>query len=95
MIHALVVCTIWIAACSIASITQYGVDKSRAIQGRRRIPEKSLLLVALAGGWPGALIAQSWFRHKTRKQPYQRRLLTMIALNTFILMGVFWVFMTM
>lgn len=49
----------------------YGSDKAAAIQGRRRTPERHLHLLALLGGWPGALIAQQRFRHKTAKASFQ------------------------
>jgi uncharacterized membrane protein YsdA (DUF1294 family)/cold shock CspA family protein len=47
------------------------LDKSAARSGAPRIPENTLHLLGLAGGWPGALIAQQRFRHKTIKQPFQ------------------------
>ncbi len=56
---------------SIVLFAAYGADKSAARNGRRRISEPSLHLLALAGGWPGALVAQRVFRHKTKKQPFQ------------------------
>jgi uncharacterized membrane protein YsdA (DUF1294 family) len=49
----------------------YWIDKSAAQSGHQRIAENTLHLVSLAGGWPGALIAQQQFRHKTIKQPFQ------------------------
>lgn len=49
----------------------YWVDKSAARRGGRRTPESTLQLVGLLGGWPGALVAQQYFRHKTIKQPFQ------------------------
>lgn len=49
----------------------YGADKSAAQRGGRRTPEVALHLVALAGGWPGALVAQRTFRHKTKKKPFR------------------------
>lgn len=49
----------------------YGHDKKQArIQGSRT-PEKLLHATELLGGWPGALVAQQVFRHKTRKVSYQ------------------------
>ncbi len=42
-------------------------DKRRAKYGRWRIPEKTLLLVAMLGGSIGTLIGMYWFRHKTQK----------------------------
>lgn len=50
--------------------TAFAVDKSRAIRAQRRIPERSLLILATMGGWIGAKIAQHRLRHKTRKQPF-------------------------
>lgn len=49
----------------------YGIDKSAARRRRRRIPEKVLHALALAGGWPGALLGQTIFRHKTAKRSFQ------------------------
>ena len=56
---------------SAASFAVYGWDKAAARRGGRRTPELTLHLLALAGGWPGALLAQSVFRHKTKKQPFR------------------------
>lgn len=58
-----------LASC--ASFVQYWLDKRNAQNGAQRTPEKHLHLVELIGGWPGALIAQQTFRHKTRKASYQ------------------------
>lgn len=49
----------------------YWKDKRAAVQGEWRIPEKDLHWLELLGGWSGALLAQKFFRHKTRKHTYQ------------------------
>lgn len=49
----------------------YGLDKAAARKGRWRTEEATLHLFAVAGGWPGGLVAQRVFRHKTQKQPFQ------------------------
>lgn len=59
------------AMLSVITIALYGIDKVAAGKGRRRTPEATLLFAGLIGGWPGALVAQQAFRHKTRKQPFQ------------------------
>ena len=45
----------------------FGIDKYLARNHYRRISEKRLLQLALAGGSVGAIIAQKFFRHKTLK----------------------------
>ena len=62
----------WYAVLSAAAFIMYGMDKSAAEKGARRISESTLHLVSLAGGWPGALAGQKVFRHKTKKQPFRR-----------------------
>src|SRR5690606_11774411 len=53
------------------SYFMYWADKSAAQNEARRTPEANLHLVDLLCGWPGALLAQQQFRHKTVKQPFQ------------------------
>lgn len=49
----------------------YAFDKSAAERGGWRTKERTLHAVALLGGWPGALLAQDLFRHKSRKATFQ------------------------
>lgn len=59
---------------TIASTIGFGLyyfDKQKAQLGEWRTPEAMLHLCELLGGWPGALIAQGRFRHKTRKVSFQ------------------------
>lgn len=59
------------ALASAVAFVAYAVDKSAAINDRWRTPESRLHLLALAGGWPGALLAQRLLRHKSSKLPFQ------------------------
>lgn len=63
-------------------------DKHQARLGGWRVPEKSLLLLALLGGWPAAKLAQRRFRHKTRKQPFGM-LLNLVPLGWIALAAVY------
>ena len=56
---------------SLIAFALYGHDKKQARLQGPRTPEKYLHAAELLGGWPGALIAQQAFRHKTRKVAYQ------------------------
>jgi len=67
---------------STACVIAYYLDKSAARAGRRRISERSLLLLGLAGGWPGAILAQQWFRHKSSKQAFRVKFWCTVLLNT-------------
>ncbi|MEA9557314.1 DUF1294 domain-containing protein [Xanthomonas nasturtii] len=62
---------VWYAAASIVALIAYRRDKTAATRGQRRTPEASLHGIALLGGWPGALLAQSLFRHKSSKTSFQ------------------------
>lgn len=55
------------AALSLFTFLIYGLDKRAARLGRARMPESRLHMLELFGGWPGALVGQSLFRHKRRK----------------------------
>ncbi|WP_309397696.1 DUF1294 domain-containing protein [Cerasicoccus maritimus] len=61
----------YLAIISIATILVYYLDKRKAQVGAWRIPESTLHLLELAGGWPAAYVAQRAFRHKTSKTAYQ------------------------
>ena len=43
------------------------IDKRKAQKGTWRIPEKTLLIVAMLGGAIGTMVGMYWFRHKTKK----------------------------
>lgn len=43
------------------------IDKKKAKYGRWRIPEKTLLIIALLGGSIGTIAGMYLFRHKTQK----------------------------
>jgi len=66
---------------SAAAVIAYGMDKSAAQSGRWRTAESTLHVLGLIGGWPGALIAQQMFHHKSRKTSFQAIFLATVALN--------------
>jgi uncharacterized membrane protein YsdA (DUF1294 family) len=49
----------------------YGYDKMQARNLEWRVKEVTLHMLELLGGWPGALIGQHFFQHKTRKTAFQ------------------------
>ena len=57
---------LYLAAVNVATFLVYGTDKRRAKKDKRRVPEKTLFLLALIGGSVGAWAGMYAFRHKTR-----------------------------
>jgi len=81
---------VWYLAASVAAFVAYAVDKSAAQSGRWRTRESTLHALALVGGWPGALIAQRVFRHKSRKPSFQAGFFLTVVLNCAALLGFWW-----
>lgn len=69
------------ACVSLVCFTAYALDKRAARTGRRRTPERTLLLLGLAGGWPGAFVAQRWLRHKSSKRAFQMKFWLTVVLH--------------
>lgn len=56
---------------SLITFVVYAADKAAAVSGAWRTKENTLHLLALIGGWPGALVAQQKLRHKSRKTSFR------------------------
>ncbi|MFP3677039.1 DUF1294 domain-containing protein [Pseudomonas sp. SIMBA_041] len=89
--------SLWLRGVSLIPLAAYGIvsvlafflywsDKRKARTDAWRTPENVLHAVELAGGWPGALLAQQVFRHKTRKVSYQLLFWLIVLLHQ-----VFWI----
>ena len=61
----------YLLTVNIAAFLLYGYDKFISSRKSRRVPEKTLHLLALSGGSPAALLAQHLFRHKVSKVKFQ------------------------
>lgn len=62
----------------------YRQDKQRAEKGHWRVPETVLHAGELLGGWPGALIARQYFRHKTAKAWYRIKFWAIVLLHQLV-----------
>ena len=61
---------IYLAIINLITFGLYFIDKLKAQSNAWRIRERTLLLLALAGGSIGAIIAMKLFRHKTKKDSF-------------------------
>ena len=76
---------LWLAAAyagmSVLTFVVYAMDKAAAQANRWRTAESTLHLLALACGWPGALLAQQWLRHKSAKREFRAVFWATVVLN--------------
>lgn len=56
---------------SALTFIMYAKDKNAAEWGKWRTSESTLHLLSLIGGWPGAKVAQSFLRHKSKKVSFR------------------------
>lgn len=79
---------VWVVAVyvglSLASVLLYWQDKRAAASGSWRVRETDLHLLGLLGGWPGAVVAQNIFRHKTKKASFARFFWITVMLNVLL-----------
>jgi uncharacterized membrane protein YsdA (DUF1294 family) len=91
LVTILVPLPLWLVAlylvANLLCLVLYGLDKWAAIHCRRRVSERTLLVLGLLGAWPGAFVAQSIFRHKTAKAAFQRRFWFCAVLNLIACVG--------
>jgi uncharacterized membrane protein YsdA (DUF1294 family)/cold shock CspA family protein len=66
---------------SLTAFLAYALDKKAAQTGRWRTRESPLHLLALIGGWPGALVAQAVLRHKSKKLSFRIVFWATVVLN--------------
>jgi len=62
---------LYVLAVSALTFFVYGQDKKLARGRGWRVSEFTLHFLEAIGGWPGAFLAQRWFRHKISKLSYQ------------------------
>ena len=76
---------LWVPAlyvgASIVCFVAYAIDKSASRTGGWRVPESSLLALGVIGGWPGAIVGQQVFRHKTIKSRFRVAFWLTVLLN--------------
>lgn len=70
---------------SLVTFFAYGRDKSQAMRNGQRVPERSLHILGLLGGWPGGLIGQYHYRHKIKKPSYQVMYWVFVMFNVGVL----------
>lgn len=76
---------------SFATFVAYALDKRAAATSGWRLAEGSLLALGLACGWPGAIVGQQVFRHKTVKTSFQLVFWVTVVVNVVAFVVFAWV----
>jgi len=71
---------------SLLAFLCYGWDKRQARLDGRRISERTLHRFAIFGGWPGAVLGQQFFRHKTVKTGFQFKHTLILVAHLFVIL---------
>ena len=77
---------VYVCAIQLVTFVVWGFDKWKARRDGRRVPERVLLLLTLAGGAVGAWTGVRLFRHKSSKRSF----LWKLVLVSPGLLGVLW-----
>jgi uncharacterized membrane protein YsdA (DUF1294 family) len=79
------VLALYVLIISIITFLTFVTDKNYAEQGVWRTKEKTLLILTLFGGTPGALLAMNQFRHKTRKVSFISKFVVVVLIQVLLI----------
>jgi uncharacterized membrane protein YsdA (DUF1294 family) len=74
---------------SLTGFLLMGIDKRKAIKKAWRIPERTLIMIAFAGGGIGSFLGMMAFRHKTRHGKFVVLLPTAAGLSFLLLLKLY------
>ncbi|MBO4414917.1 MAG: DUF1294 domain-containing protein [Lachnospiraceae bacterium] len=72
---------IYLAVINLAAFIMFAVDKIKAIKGKWRIRESTLLIISFIGGSLGGLLGMIICRHKIRKWYFAAGIPLMLILH--------------
>lgn len=89
---------IWLLLINVITFLVFGLDKWKARRKEknekvRRVPERTLLLLAALGGSVGALLAMKAFRHKTLHKAFRFGVPLILALQIMVPFGL-WLYIS-
>ncbi|EDJ0839743.1 DUF1294 domain-containing protein [Salmonella enterica subsp. enterica] len=79
----------WFLLANVLTLAIYGIDKTAARKTWRRVRESTLLVFGVVGGWPGAIVGQQLFRHKTQKQPFKTYFIVSVIVSILVTVAIY------
>ena len=77
---------------NIVTFLLMGIDKYKAVKGKRRISEATLIGVSFALGATGSIVGALVFRHKTKKAKFIILLQISMIINIAAFVGIYTMF---
>ncbi|MGM8870066.1 DUF1294 domain-containing protein [Psychrobacter sp. 2Y5] len=71
----------WYVVLGILTYITYARDKAAAQNNEWRTPESTLHLLSILGGWVGAMVAQTYLRHKSQKPDFRLAYYLTVVIN--------------
>lgn len=71
----------WYVLLGVITYLTYAKDKAAAQGGAWRTPESTLHLLSVLGGWVGAMVAQTYLRHKSQKPDFRLSFYLTVVIN--------------
>ena len=71
----------WYAVLGLVTYLMYAKDKAAAQRNEWRTPESTLHLLSVLGGWVGAMVAQTYLRHKSQKVDFRMTYYLTVLIN--------------
>ena len=71
----------WYVLLGVITYLTYAKDKAAAQSGAWRTPESTLHLLSVLGGWVGAMVAQTYLRHKSQKPDFRISFYLTVVVN--------------
>lgn len=79
----------YLISINLIGIITYALDKHRARRNKWRIPEKSLMTLAIIGGSIGCLVGMYVMRHKTQKKKFTVGVPVILILQVILIFFIF------
>ena len=88
---------LWLIAINLVTFFVFGIDKWKAKrkashESTRRVPERTLFLLAALGGSAGALLGMRAFHHKTLHKTFRFGIPAILALQIILPLGLWMYF---
>ena len=76
----------WYVLIGIITYLTYAKDKAAAQHNKWRTPESTLHVLSTLGGWVGAMVAQTYLRHKSQKAEFRMTYYLTVLINMAVLL---------